>query len=69
MRPVAESTLMKDRTPLKLLYSSIDTSRCGIGTLKRPYLGYSRSETELALMRRIKAALDPHGILNPGKVI
>lgn len=41
----------------------------GIGTLKRPYLGYSRSSEELALMRRIKAALDPKGILNPGKVI
>jgi len=41
----------------------------GIGTLKRPYLGYSRSGDELAVMRRIKAALDPKGILNPGKVI
>ena len=41
----------------------------GIGTLKRPYLGYSRSSDELAIMRRIKAALDPKGILNPGKVI
>ncbi len=41
----------------------------GIGTLKRPYLGYSRSADELAIMRRIKAALDPKGILNPGKVI
>lgn len=41
----------------------------GIGTLKRPYLGYSRSEAEIGLMRRIKAVLDPKGILNPGKVI
>jgi FAD/FMN-containing dehydrogenase len=41
----------------------------GIGTLKRPYLGYSRSTDELAIMRMIKAALDPKGILNPGKVI
>ncbi|MBI2719596.1 MAG: FAD-binding oxidoreductase [Rhizobiales bacterium] len=41
----------------------------GIGTLKRPYLGQSRSPEELALMRKIKAALDPKGILNPGKVI
>ena len=29
----------------------------------------SRSEAELAVMRSIKAALDPKGILNPGKVI
>lgn len=41
----------------------------GIGTLKRAYLGHSRSEAEIAIMRRIKSALDPKGILNPGKVI
>ncbi|WP_428929288.1 FAD-binding oxidoreductase [Marinibacterium sp. SX1] len=39
----------------------------GIGLIKRDYLGYSRSPAEIALMRRIKAALDPHAILNPGK--
>lgn len=41
----------------------------GIGTLKRSYLHLSRSAAELALMRRLKQALDPNGILNPGKVI
>lgn len=41
----------------------------GIGTLKRPYLHYSRSEAEIGLMRRIKSVLDPGNILNPGKVI
>ena len=41
----------------------------GIGTLKKPYFGYARSEVEIALMAKIKAAIDPLGILNPGKVV
>jgi FAD/FMN-containing dehydrogenase len=41
----------------------------GIGVHKRPYLHYSRSPAELALMRSIKSAMDPKGLLNPGKVI
>jgi FAD/FMN-containing dehydrogenase len=39
----------------------------GIGTLKRDVIGYSRSAEELATMRALKATLDPHSILNPGK--
>ncbi|MDX2145770.1 MAG: FAD-binding oxidoreductase [Rhodospirillaceae bacterium] len=41
----------------------------GIGTSKRPYLGYSRSAAEIELMKRLKSTLDPKGILNPGKVL
>lgn len=41
----------------------------GIGLEKRPYLGWSRSPEEVALMRVLKAALDPKNILNPGKVL
>jgi FAD/FMN-containing dehydrogenase len=40
----------------------------GIGRLKRAYLGHSRSPEEIALMRAIKAALDPNGILNPERI-
>jgi FAD/FMN-containing dehydrogenase len=40
----------------------------GIGLLKKPYLGYSRGPEELALLRAIKRAFDPKGILNPGKI-
>ncbi len=41
----------------------------GIGVHKRPFLHFSRTPEEIALMRTLKAALDPKGILNPGKVI
>ena len=41
----------------------------GVGTLKRAWLGHSRGAAELALMRQLKQALDPKGILNPGKLI
>ena len=41
----------------------------GIGRLKRKLMKDVKSETELDLMRRIKAAFDPNGILNPGRVI
>ncbi len=41
----------------------------GVGVLRRGYLHLSRSPAELALMRRLKAAMDPHGILNPGRVV
>ena len=41
----------------------------GVGRLK-PYLMASwRGGAELATMRRIKHALDPHGLMNPGKVL
>jgi FAD/FMN-containing dehydrogenase len=40
----------------------------GVGLLKRDYLHYCRSPAELALFRSIKSALDPNGILNPGKI-
>ncbi len=41
----------------------------GIGALKVEELRRYADPTALAAMRRIKAALDPHGIMNPGKVL
>ncbi|AYG58297.1 FAD-binding oxidoreductase [Rhizobium jaguaris] len=41
----------------------------GIGQLKRDELASIRPEIEMDLMRRIKMAFDPAGIMNPGKVL
>jgi FAD/FMN-containing dehydrogenase len=40
----------------------------GIGLVKRAYLGSTRSEAEIALMRGVKQVFDPKGLLNPGKL-
>ncbi len=40
----------------------------GIGLEKRAYLPLSRTPAEISTMRLLKRALDPKGILNPGKV-
>ncbi|HUP21585.1 MAG TPA: FAD-binding oxidoreductase [Thermoanaerobaculia bacterium] len=54
--------------PLRARAGSVSAEH-GIGLEKRPWLSWSRGPDEIALMRRIKVALDPKGILNPGKVL
>jgi glycolate oxidase len=44
------------------------TGEHGIGTLKRRWLADELGDEQVALQRRIKAAFDPRGILNPGAV-
>jgi FAD/FMN-containing dehydrogenase len=41
----------------------------GIGRLKRDELAHTKSPVALSLMRAIKQALDPHGVMNPGRVL
>ncbi|MCC7256980.1 MAG: FAD-binding oxidoreductase [Gammaproteobacteria bacterium] len=54
--------------PLQAIGGSVSAEH-GIGLEKKPYLALCRSPAELALMRTLKSTLDPHGLLNPGKVI
>jgi FAD/FMN-containing dehydrogenase len=41
----------------------------GVGRMKRAALARLKDPVELDMMRSIKRALDPAGILNPGKVL
>ncbi|GAB7342790.1 hypothetical protein MBLNU457_g0926t1 [Dothideomycetes sp. NU457] len=41
----------------------------GLGIAKKPYIGYSRSETMVKMMKQIKDLYDPNGIMNPYKYI
>jgi FAD/FMN-containing dehydrogenase len=49
-------------------YGGSVSAEHGIGLLKKDYLHYSRSALEVSIMRQIKKAFDPLGIMNPGKI-
>ena len=49
-------------------YGGSISAEHGVGLLKKDYLQYSRSKAEVAIMRQIKLAFDPAGIMNPGKI-
>ncbi|RII20473.1 putative FAD-linked oxidoreductase [Streptomyces sp. YIM 130001] len=45
------------------------TGEHGVGLLKRPGLAAELSPEVMAMQHAVKQALDPHGVLNPGKVL
>ncbi|MDZ7783432.1 MAG: FAD-binding oxidoreductase [Halioglobus sp.] len=49
-------------------YGGSISAEHGIGLLRKDFLHHSRSALEIDLMRQIKRAFDPHGIMNPGKI-
>ena len=50
-------------------YKGSISAEHGIGLVRRAELPRYKSEVELELMRRVKAALDPRGLMNPGKIL
>ncbi|MFT4666141.1 MAG: FAD/FMN-containing dehydrogenase [Polaribacter sp.] len=55
-------------SPLKTLGGSVSAEH-GIGLHKKAYLSLCRTEEEIGLMKQLKMAMDPLGILNRGKVL
>lgn len=77
-QPVAWTTeqFVSEREALAtLVYDAVDrfdgsiSAEHGIGIAKKKYLSKYRSETELAIMRSVKLAIDPQNLMNPGKVV
>lgn len=50
-------------------YNGSVSAEHGVGMTKRPYLGYTRSQSEIDYLKQIKAVFDPNGIMNIGKVL
>lgn len=50
-------------------YEGSISAEHGVGLLKKENLFYSKTPTEIEILKQIKKILDPRGLLNPGKVI
>ena len=44
------------------------TGEHGVGLAKKPWLRMQMGDASFALMRQVKRAIDPDGLLNPGKI-
>lgn len=62
-----------DEAVAEILRAAVDlggtiTGEHGVGYAKRDFLSYEQGPEAIALQRRLKAAFDPLGLLNPGKI-
>ncbi len=58
----------RDLFDLVKKYAGSISAEHGVGLLKKVWLGWSRTEGEIAVMKAIKRALDPENVFNPGKI-
>ena len=49
-------------------YNGSVSAEHGVGLTKKPYLQYTRSAEEIALMKSVKLIFDPNNVMNPGKI-
>jgi glycolate oxidase len=66
--PEKRSRLIHDILATGLRHGGAISGEHGIGIGKRKYLAALEDPAKMALWRRIKAAFDPYGILNPGTI-
>jgi len=72
---VAEFLARDERAITRMIYDAVAahggsiSAEHGVGVLKREELALRKSPVALDMMRAIKAALDPAGVLNPGRVL
>ena len=73
---VGDAALMARRGEVsRLIYAEVDalggsiSAEHGLGQLKRGEIAQHKPAIELELMRAVKRALDPQGLMNPGKVV
>ena len=71
----AEAFVALEGTVNRLVHDAVDSfggsisAEHGLGVLRRDESARYKSDVELALMRTLKTALDPHHLMNPGKVL
>jgi FAD/FMN-containing dehydrogenase len=73
---VGDAALVQRRAEVnRIVYAAVDalggsiSAEHGLGQLKRAEIALHKSALELELMRTLKSALDPQGLMNPGKVV